>query len=165
MPEAAVQVSIREATRRDVDDIHALVTELAIATGMRHKMLATPRDYLEHGFGKTPAFHALIARRGGEPVGLSLYFYEFSTWLGRPGIYIQDLVVAEAARGSGLGRRLVAETVRAGQRRGATHLRLSVDRHNESAINFYRSIGMDASGDERIYHAHGDAFQHLVNLA
>lgn len=159
-----MQTTIREATEDDVDDIHALVVELAVATGMQHKVSATRDDFLEHGFSNPPAFHALIARQAGQAVGLSLYFYDFSTWLGRLGIYIQDLVVSEAARGSGIGEQLVAATVRAGQKRGATHLRLSVDRHNEGAIRFYRRIGMDASGDERIFHAHGQAFRQLAEL-
>lgn len=160
-----MQATIRNATRDDVADIHALVVELAIATGMRHKIRSTREDFLTHGFGDSPAFHTLIANQGGRAVGLSLYFYEFSTWLGRLGVYVQDLVVAEAARGSGLGRRLVAATVRAGQRRGATHLRLSVDHRNADAIRFYHRIGLAASDDERIFHAHGDAFGRLADMS
>lgn len=159
-----MQTTILEATEDDVDDILALVVELAVATGMRHKVRSTREDFLHHGFCNPPAFHVLLARQAGQAVGMSLYFYDFSTWLGRLGVYIQDLVVSEAARGSGLGQRLVAETVRAGQKRGATHLRLSVDQHNVAAIRFYRRIGMDASGDERIFHAHGSAFRRLAGL-
>lgn len=164
MPEAGLQITILEATEDDVDDIHALVVELAVATGMQHRVRSSREDFLRHGFSNPPAFQALIARQAEQAVGMCLYFYEFSTWLGRLGVYIQDLVVSEAARGNGLGQRLVAETVRSGQERGATHLRLSVDQHNDAAIRFYRHIGMDASADERIFHAHGSAFRRLADL-
>ncbi len=125
-------------------------------------MKSTAADFLTHGFGTDPHFHALLAESNGRTIGLCLYFYEFSTWLGTPGIYIQDLVVRREARNSGLGRQLVAETVRLAQREGATHLRLSVDVHNEGAIRFYRNLGMTSSNDERIFHAHGTAFQNLA---
>ena len=79
----------------------------------------------------------------GDIVGMSLFFYNFSTWRGEPGVYVQDMVVSERARGLGLGRRLLLETARHASRHGATHLRLSVDQDNAAAIGFYRSLGLD----------------------
>ena len=145
--------------------MHELVVELAVATGMQHKVKSTAADFLAHGFGADPHFHALVAEADGRIIGLCLYFYEFSTWLGKPGIYIQDLVVQSEVRSAGLGRQLVAETVRVAQREGATHLRLSVDVNNEGAIRFYRKLGMKSSSDERIFHAHGAAFRNLAEIA
>lgn len=162
---ASDKAVIRRATRRDVDDIYDLVVELAVATGMQHRVKSTAADFLAHGFGTNPQFHALVAEQDGEVIGLCLYFYEFSTWLGSPGIYISDLVVRRDVRSSGLGRQLVAETVRLAEREGATHLRLSVDVHNEGAIRFYRNLGMTSSNDERIFHAHGAAFRNLAENA
>ena len=161
----AGKVTIRRATEKDVDDIYELVIELAIATGMQHKVKSTAADFLAHGFGDDPDFHALIAEFEGRVIGLCLFFYEFSTWLGTPGIYVQDLVVRREARSAGLGRQLIAETVRTAQEKGATHLRLSVDVHNEGAIRFYQNIGMKTSNDERIFHAHGRAFRRLADLS
>lgn len=162
---ASDRANIRRATREDADDIHELVVELAVATGMQHKVRSTAADFLAHGFGADPHFHALVADKNGRIIGLCLYFYEFSTWLGTPGIYIQDLVVRRDVRSAGLGRQLVAETVRVAQRNGATHLRLSVDVNNEGAIRFYRKLGMKSSSDERIFHAHGTAFRKLAEIA
>lgn len=156
---------IRRATKEDADDIHELVVELAVATGMQHKVKSTAADFVAHGFGRDPHFHALVAEQSGRIVGLCLFFYEFSTWLGTPGIYIQDLVVRSGARSTGLGRQLVAETVRLAQREGATHLRLSVDVNNDGAIRFYQKLGMKSSSDERIFHAHGAAFRNLAEIA
>lgn len=156
---------IRRAKTEDVDDIHELVAELAVATSMQHKVKSTAADFLAHGFGTDPHFHALVAESNGRIIGLCLYFYEFSTWLGTPGIYIQDLVVRREVRSSGLGRQLVAETVRVAQRAGATYLRLSVDVHNDGAIRFYQKLGMKSSDDERIFHAHGAAFRNLAENA
>lgn len=162
---ASDRANIRRATRKDVDAIHELVVELAVATGMQHKVKSTSADFLAHGFGADPHFHALVAEKNGRIIGLCLYFYEFSTWLGRPGIYIQDLVVRSEVRSAGLGRQLVAETVRVAQQKGATHLRLSVDANNEGAIRFYQKLGMKSSSDERIFHAHGAAFRNLAEIA
>ncbi|MDX1518454.1 MAG: GNAT family N-acetyltransferase [Woeseiaceae bacterium] len=161
-PDEAV---IRRATREDVDAIHELVVELAVATGMQHKVRSTAADFLAYGFGADPHFHALVAESNGRIIGLCLYFYEFSTWLGSPGLYIQDLVVRRQVRSAGLGRQLVAETVRLSRLEGATHLRLSVDVNNEGAIRFYQKLGMKSSSDERIFHAHGAAFQKLAEIA
>lgn len=163
-PAILESTTIRRATETDVEDIHELVVELAVATGMQHRVKSTAADFLAHGFGDDPDFHALVADTGGRIIGLCLYFYEFSTWLGSPGIYIQDLVVRREARGAGLGRQLIAATVRVAQQKGATHLRLSVDAHNDGAIRFYRNLGMKTSSDERIFHAHGSAFRNLAEL-
>ncbi len=153
---------IRAATARDVRDIHALIVELAVATGMPERVRSTPDDFLRHGFGERPEFEVLIAEHRGRSVGLSLYFYEFSTWLGRPGVYVQDLVVIGEYRGSGLAERLMRETARAGRRRGANHLRLSVETGNDIAIRFYRKIGLEHAENERIYTAKDEAFERLA---
>ncbi len=162
---ASDKAVIRRATIDDVADVHELVVELAVATGMQHKVKSTAADFLAHGFGADPHFHALVAEKNGRIVGLCLFFYEFSSWLGTPGIYIQDLVVRSDVRSTGLGRQLVAESVRIARKQGATHLRLSVDVNNEAAIRFYQKLGMNSSSDERIFHAHGAVFQKLSEIA
>jgi ribosomal protein S18 acetylase RimI-like enzyme len=154
-------LTIRPATLHDVDEIHKLVVELATATGMHDKIQSTSDDFRRFGFSDPPAFHALVAEQDKRIVGLSLFFYEFSTWLGKPGVYIQDVVVRAEHRGKGLGRRLIAATVRVAEQHEANHLRLSVDANNAAAIRFYRAIGIDASVDERIFHAHGETFHRL----
>ncbi|MGB5247946.1 MAG: GNAT family N-acetyltransferase [Woeseia sp.] len=152
---------IRTATAQDVTDIHALLLELAIATGTRARMRSTPEDLLRDGFGKQPQFEALLAVQRNQGVGLALYFYEYSTWRGQTGIYLQDIVVMPDYRGSGLAQRLMRATARAGRQHGAGYLRLSVAAQNEGAIRFYRALGFELSADERIFMAKDAAFDQL----
>jgi ribosomal protein S18 acetylase RimI-like enzyme len=160
---SAATIAIRAATADDAESLHAMLLDLARATGLREKIRSKPDDLRRLGFRERPAFQALIAERdGGRPVGLSLFFYNFSSWRGELGVYVQDLYVADDARGTGLGRRLVEETVRQGRQQGATHLRLSVDRGNESAQRFYRKLGLKLSGSEQIFQATGAAFERLA---
>lgn len=153
---------IRPATPEDAGNLHALLLGLARATGLKEKIRSKPDDLRRLGFREKPAFYALIAERDGAPVGLSLFFYNFSSWRGEMGIYVQDLYVADEARSAGLGRRLLAETVRQGRAQGATHLRLSVDRSNLRAQRFYRRLGLKASEQELIFQAAGAVFERLA---
>ncbi|NNE60191.1 MAG: GNAT family N-acetyltransferase [Woeseia sp.] len=153
---------IRAATADDVADMHALIVQLAVDTGMQHRVTSTADDLLRAGFGEEPEFAALLATDAGRSVGLSLFYYEYSTWRGVAGVYLQDLIVLQEYRGGGLARRLVQETVRAGKQRGADYLRLSVDADNQKAIGFYRAIGLDISADEQICYARDAAFERLA---
>jgi GNAT superfamily N-acetyltransferase len=156
------EVVIRAATPDDAESLHALLLGLARATGLKEKIRSKPDDFRRLGFRDKPAFQALIAERGGKPVGLCLYFFNFSSWRGEMGIYVQDLYVADEARSAGLGRRLLAETVRLGRAQGATHLRLSVDRANVRAHRFYRRLGLKAQEHELIFQVTGAAFERLA---
>jgi ribosomal protein S18 acetylase RimI-like enzyme len=155
-------IVIRLATAGDAAGIHSMIVELAKATGPRQKVTSRPEHFLRHGAGDRPAFEAYIAERAGKALGLCLFFYSFSSWRGELGVYVQDLYVADEARGCGVGRRLIAQTVRRGKARGATYLRLSVARENAAAQEFYRTIGMSESEDECIYQAAGAAFERLA---
>lgn len=108
-------------------------------------------------------FEALIAEQAGEPVGFCLSFPSFSSWRGERGVYVQDLYVATEARGTGLGRRLLAETARRAREQGARYLRLSVASHNAPARAFYRRTGLAHADDECIYQAVGAAFDRLAD--
>ena len=155
--------TIRTATRDDADSIHAMILALARTTDDEDRIASGPADLVRHGFADEPLFHALIAERGGRPVGLCVYFYSFSTWLGEPGVYVQDLYVAEPERGSGLGRRLLAATAARGAReKRATHLRLTVDADNAAAIRFYERVGMQRRTREAVFHVGGRTFRELA---
>lgn len=153
---------IRLATEEDLGKVHAMIVGLAKATGLREKVTSKPEDFRRFGSRGQPAFQALIAELNGEPVGLSLFFYSFSSWRGELGVYVQDLYVSEKMRGTGLGRRLIAETARLAKKRGVTYLRLSVGKANTAAQAFYRTIGLSLSDDECIYQAIGPAFEKLT---
>lgn len=158
----AANVVIRAATPEDAERLHALLLGLARSTGLKEKIRSRPDDFRQLGFREKPAFQALIAERGSTPLGVCLYFYNFSSWRGELGIYVQDLYVADEARGTGLGRRLLSETVKLGKAQGATHLRLSVDRANLRAQRFYRKLGLKAQEHELIFQATGAAFERLA---
>ena len=157
--------TIRRASEADAGTIHALVVELATAIGMTGKVASRIEDVRDRGFGADPAFEALLAERGGAPVGLCLFFESFSTWDGRRGVYVQDIYVSEAARGLGLGRRLLAEAAAISRARGGSYLRLSVEAENDRAQAFYARAGLAWSRSERIYQARGDDFAALARDA
>jgi ribosomal protein S18 acetylase RimI-like enzyme len=153
---------IRRATEADAEAIHGLVLELAEGIGLRHKVASTAQDIRSHGFGPEAAFEVLIADWNGTAVGLCLFFESFSSWDGRRGVYVQDLFVSDAARGLGLGRRLLAEAAALSSARGGSYLRLAVDSGNLTAQAFYQRAGLRWAAGERIYQARGDDFAALV---
>ena len=150
--------SIRLAEPQDADVIHAMIMALARATDDQDMVVSTSNEFLNCGFGTRPLFDALIAEKDGDPVGLCVYFFSFSTWLGEPGVYVQDLYVKELERGTGLGLRLLQETARRARKRDATHLRLTVDRDNIAARKFYECVGMHHREDEFTFHIGKNGF-------
>ena len=154
--------SVRLASTGDAETIHSMILALGASMGEAHKIRSVIQDFERHGFGTDPLFEVFIAERDGTAVGLSLFFHTFSTWLGEPGIYVQDLYVADSERGTGLGRRLLAATAAYGHERGATHLRLTVDSSNMSARQFYEHVGMDFRDKEQSFHIGSDAFLALA---
>lgn len=153
--------SIREATAADADVIHALVRQLADITGQQHRFRSNVDDFLKYGFSEDPQFFALLAEKDGTVFGMCLYFYDFSSWRGELGVYVQDLIVDPDANVQGAGRALIQETVRRGHQHGATHLRLTVEQDNENAIRFYEHLGMKESVTERIFTAFDDDYLNL----
>lgn len=155
------EVRIRPAERDDAAAILGLLADLAQTLGEPELRRSTEDDILRHGFGETRHFQVLIAEAGDAAVGLALFFYNFSTWRGRLGVFVQDLHVVESFRGTGLGRRLLASAARQGRSAGCTHLRLSVHPHNELAQAFYQRMGLAARDDEHIFQASDTAFDLL----
>lgn len=163
MPAATTDpIRIRPALPGDIKTLHAMIVALARGTGDQHRVSSQPQDFLKHGFGKEPRFEALIAESSGTAIGLCLYFFTYSTWLGEPGIYVQDLYVTAAQRGKGVGRRLLAATAARGLAGDASHMRLSVAASNDAARKFYRRAGMELRDQEITYHLGGDAFAKLA---
>lgn len=156
-------IIIRDANSSDAEIIAELVARLAEATGQHAKQSSTAVDFARHGFGPSPAFRALIAEQAGAAVGLALWFYNFSSWRGDLGVYLQDIYVDHNLRGSGLGRRLLARVSRIALQDGASHLRLSVASSNKAAQDFYGHLGFSAREDERIYQIADDAFARLAD--
>jgi len=151
-------VSLREAGPQDAEVVHRMIVALARDTNAESRAVSRPSDFLRFGFGDNALFEALIAEKDDRAVGLCLYFFTFSTWLGEPGIYVQDLYVSEELRGTGLGRQLLQATARRGRKRHASHLRLSVDHDNTAASEFYQHIGMHHRVEEDTFHIGGREF-------
>jgi GNAT superfamily N-acetyltransferase len=142
--------SISPAALEDAAAIAALLGELAQALGEADRFRSTPAGIRRHGFGPDRRLWTMLAWRGAAAVGIATYFPTFSTTRGAPGIYLQDLYVATAQRGSGLGRRLIAAAIADGARTwGATHLTLLVYDANTAARRFYAGLGFGLPDTER----------------
>jgi len=133
-------LNIRPATRADAATIAALVRELADYEKLLHEAKATPEDFLRELDSPNPVIHVLIAEWNGEPAGFALYFYNFSTFVGRPGIYLEDLFVRPQQRKHGIGRALLRELARIAQRRDCGRMEWAVLDWNEPALRFYQSL-------------------------
>jgi GNAT superfamily N-acetyltransferase len=135
-------IEIRFATAEDCGLILDFIRELALYEKAPEAVVATEAQLREHGFGAKPQFEALIAELDGAPVGMALFHTRFSTWLGTPTLYLEDIVVREAARGHGVGRRLMARLARIALERGWGRVDFHVLDWNP-ARGFYRKLGFD----------------------
>jgi len=143
-------IEIRQATAEDVPVIHRLLSELEETLGATSKIRRSPGDLRRFGFSDDPLFEALIAWNGAEAVGLALYFREFSTWLGQPGVYVQDLYVAPSARGTGLGSKLMQAVYDRSRGWSAAYCKLMVHADNDAAISFYSRLGFKVVRGEHV---------------
>lgn len=139
-------ITLRAATRDDVPVIRALLRELAAYENLLHRAEATEADLLRDGFGARPYFEVLLAELGGEAVGLALYYPVYSTFAGRPALYVEDLYVAEPARGHGVGRRLMARLAALALEREYGGLALAVLDWNPARA-FYDRLGFVHSAE------------------
>jgi GNAT superfamily N-acetyltransferase len=134
-------LSIRRATARDATLILQLIRGLAEYERLAHQMEATVGQIRRHGFGRRRYFEALICRRGRTAIGFALYFFTFSTFVGRPTLYLEDLFVLPEERGRGAGKALLSALARIAVRRGCGRLEWAVLDWNEKAFRFYRRLG------------------------
>ena len=161
MPKSAIL--IRWAEAKDAPVIHQLLLALADTLGERSKIQCRAEDIARFGFGDAPIFKALIADSKGQAVGLCLLFLEFSTWRGRPGVYVQDLYIDPRLRRSGLGKKLLSKAAEYGRKQGCMYLRLSVASRNKSGRRFYQRLGFLWQRQERIYQISDQAFEQLAD--
>jgi len=154
--------SIRAADLADVDTIHAFICELAEYERLSHEMVATRDSISQWLFGPRPAAEVLIAEIGEDAVGFALFFTSFSTFLGRPGIYLEDLFVRPAHRGAGVGRSLLEQVARVAFERGCGRLEWAVLDWNEPAIGFYERLGAKAMGEWTTFRVAGDALESMA---
>ena len=154
-------IVLRTATAGDVGILFQLIRELAIYEKAPDAVVASEADLLRHGFGAEPRFEALIAFVDERPAGFALFFPNFSTWLGRPGLYLEDIFVADWARKLGVGRRLMARVAAIAVERQSGRLDFSV-LHWNPARQFYHRLGIEPLAEWLPYRAGGAALARLA---
>jgi GNAT superfamily N-acetyltransferase len=154
-------VSIRAATREDVGTLLAFVRALSAFERMPDAVIASEADLLRDGFGPTPRFEARLAMLEGKPCGFSLFFTSYSTWEGRPALYLEDIFVEEWARRHGVGRRLIADLAAIALERDYRRLDLAVLDWNPARA-FYERLGIRHKQDWLPYRISGEALAALA---
>lgn len=153
---------LRDASARDCPLLLELIRELAAYEKLAHEVTATARTLEESLFGETAHARAVIAELEGEPAGYALFFHNFSTFTGRPGVYLEDIYVRPAARGRGCGSRMLARIARLAVDMGCARVEWSVLDWNEPSIRFYRSIGAEPMDGWTVQRLDGEALQRLA---
>jgi len=134
-------LNIRPATPADAEIVASLVRELADYEKLLHEARATADDFRSELASPTPVIRVLIAEWDGQPAGFALYFFNFSTFVGRSGLYLEDLFVRPALRSHGIGRALLRALARIARDRGCGRMEWAVLDWNEPALRFYQSLG------------------------
>lgn len=153
---------IRSATEADVPIILRLIRELAEYERAPDDAVATENGLREVLFGEKPAAEVLLALDHEEPVGFALYFFNFSTWLGRPGLYLEDLFVRPETRGKGYGRALLQRLARIARERGCGRMEWAVLDWNEPAIGFYKKLGAKPMEEWTVFRLTSDEIGELA---
>jgi GNAT superfamily N-acetyltransferase len=135
---------IRRAEPRDVPEILALIRELAEYERAPHEVTATEADLLRDGFSAPPRFFVELAEWDGRPAGFALWFFNYSTWQGRPGLHLEDLFVLPALRGRGIGKALLVHLARLAVAERCGRFQWQVLDWNATAIGFYEALGAKA---------------------
>jgi GNAT superfamily N-acetyltransferase len=163
MRTTSVKPRIVSGTKKDVPLIRALILELAeYERALPDEAPVTEKDLEKTLFGKRPAAEVLIAYLGKEPAGFALFFHNYSTWLGKRGIYLEDLFVRPSARKHGVGFALLRALARLALERDCGRLDWSVLTWNELAISFYKRIGAKPMDDWTTFRLTGEALAHVA---
>jgi GNAT superfamily N-acetyltransferase len=158
-----LSVRIREAVEADVPLVASLIRELADYEHLLHEVRLTEDTLRGFLFGERRYAEVAIAEdAGGAPLGFALFFHSFSTFLGRPGIYLEDLFVRPEHRGAGIGRKLLRHLARLAEERGCGRLEWAVLDWNEPAIAFYRRLGARPTQGWSVYRLDGEALARLA---
>jgi len=144
-------LKIRAATPDDIALLLTLIGELATYEKAPDEAVATPELIEQALFGQRPSAEAVIAEWNGQPAGFALWFHNFSTWLGKPGLYLEDLFVRESVRGHGIGKALLLHLAALARERGCGRMEWSVLNWNRPAIDFYESLGARPQSEWTVY--------------
>lgn len=158
-------LTIRPARTADVAAIFGMIRELAIFEQLEHMMVARESMLHDSLFGPQPACEAIVGEEDGTVVTFAIFFHNFSTFLCRKGLYLEDLYVKQSARGKGYGKQMLAALAQLAVERDCGRFEWSVLDWNENAINFYKGMGADVMPDWRICRVTGDALTQLSQAA
>ena len=156
--------SIRQATEDDADLILWFIEGLAEYEKLSHEVVATAEGLRKHLFSERPMAEVIIAEFEGRPVGFALYFHNFSTFLGKPGIYLEDLYVLEDYRGKGFGKSLLCYLAKLAVEKGCGRLEWAVLDWNEPSIQFYKSLGAEPMDEWIINRASGESLRKMASM-
>jgi GNAT superfamily N-acetyltransferase len=155
---------IRSAAETDVPLILDFIRALAAYEREPDAVSATEADLLQHGFGANPFYFCLIADHDGRAAGFALYFFNYSTWKGRPGLYLEDLFVLPELRGLGIGKALLERVAAVAVEKECPRLQWEVLDWNTPAIDFYRAMGAEFLDEWRNVRVSGDALLRLAGM-
>ncbi|MCA1964005.1 MAG: GNAT family N-acetyltransferase [Prosthecobacter sp.] len=155
-------LSTRPATEADVAILLQLIRELAAYEKLSHEVVATEESLRRTLFGPKRAAEALLGCVDGVPAGMAIFFQNYSTFLARPGLYLEDLYVQPAQRGKGLGKALLLAVGRLAYERGCGRYEWTVLDWNTPAIEFYQALGAEMKADWRIMRVTGDALERMA---
>jgi GNAT superfamily N-acetyltransferase len=156
------QFEIRRAHEEDVPIILELIRDLAAYERAPDQVTATEEQLIDVLFGERPVAEVLVAFEGKSAVGFAVFFYNFSTWLGRPGLYLEDLFVKPEKRGKGYGRALLIELAKIARERGCGRMEWAVLDWNEPAIKFYRALGAKPMDEWTVFRLTRDEIARLA---
>lgn len=154
---------IRKASIKDVPLILAFIKELASYEKLSHEVVATEANLKQFLFSERPSAEVLIAYLDDVPVGFALFFHNFSTFLGRPGIYLEDLYVKPEVRGQGIGQKMLSYLAKLAKERNCGRLEWWVLDWNETAINFYKRIGAKPMDEWTVFRLTCEALDELAS--
>jgi len=160
-----VNFQIRPARVEDVPIILELIRDLATYERAPDEVTATEEQLIDVLFGEKPAAEVLLAFEGRSSVGFAVFFHNFSTWLGRPGLYLEDLFVKPEKRGKGYGRALLVELAKIARDRGCGRMEWAVLDWNEPAIKFYRALGATPMHEWTVFRLTREEIAKLANAA
>lgn len=158
-------LTIRPAQPSDNALIRAYIAELAEYEREPHKAVASEADIAKHVFGDHPIMHAELVEWNGEPAGFAFWYFNFSSWEGKPGLYLEDLWVRPAYRGKGLGKALLQHLAKIALREGCTRYVWQVLDWNTPSIEFYKAMGAQVMKEWLTCRVEGEALKQLAEGA
>ena len=162
---SATHFSIRPAEPADITHIHSMIVELAVFEKLEHMVVATEELLHEGLFGTKPSCEAIVGEENGEVVAFALFFHNFSTFLTKKGLYLEDLYVRQSHRGKGYGTQLLARLAQLAMERNCGRFEWSVLDWNEPASSFYQAMGAQILPDWRICRVTGESLEYLARRA